>query len=114
MTRRVLSFLLILSLAAPAVALGSACCPSDHAPTTRVSAPGCCCRETAFCAGEAAAENLLKARLVASDSSHRTLRVLLTTGPHHARSVTEPRTFRLASARAPAHTPLTITRPLRL
>ena len=112
--RRVLSFLLILSLAAPAVALGSACCPSDHAPTTRVSAEACCCRETTFCAGEAAAENLLKARLAAPDSSHRTLSVLLTTGLGYVRSVTEPTRVRLASARAPTPTSLTITLPLRL
>ena len=113
--RRTLSFLVILSLAAPAVVLGGACCPSDHAPSAgRVSAEACCCQETMFCAGDAGTESLLEARLAAADSSHRTPTVLLTMDRRRVRSVTESRPFRLAWARAPALTPLTITLPLRL
>ena len=112
--RRALSFLLILSLAAPAVVLGGACCPSDHVQTARASAEACCCQETRLCGSDAAAESLLEARLAAADSSHRTPTVFLTTDRRRVRSVTEFRPFRLASARAPLPTPLTITLPLRL
>ncbi len=116
MTLRLVPFILSLSLAAPAVVLGGACCPSEHAPSAgRVSAEACCCRDTLLCGSDAATESLLEARLVAPDSSHYTSTVFfLTTDLSRVRSVTGSRPFRLASARAPTPAPLTMTLPLRL
>lgn len=115
MIRRLVPFILLLSLATPSMALAGTCCRSDDTQTIPLIAETCGCQDVGLCAGDEAAESLLEARLVAPSSSHRTPTVLfLTTDLSRVRSVTESRPFRLASARAPTPAPLTITLPLRL